>query len=196
MNQLKESEQPTEPTLKFYFYRIYCKDVDVHDCYIGRTTRWEARISNHKMKSNDSDLKLYKCISENGGFSNWVCECIHTEVCTETAASFIEYSFFKLFEPTLNTRVPRMKLNVFQSKKVENNRTYCQAHYAIKTTCDCGWIGSKMSLAHHLKSKKHQIWLENEELKEIVYADMIDLTNQTSAFEYACCLNCKSKYGV
>jgi len=195
MNQVKEAEQPSEPSVKFYFYKIRCKDIDVDDCYIGRTTRFEARISNHKMKSNDSDLKLYKCISENGGFTNWVCECIHTEVCTETAASFIEFSLFKLFQPTLNIRVPRVKLNVLQSKKVDINRTYCQAHYLIKTTCDCGWTGSKMSLAHHLKSKRHQLWFQNEELKQMVYSDMIDLTEQ-NALEEACCVNCKCKYGL
>lgn len=194
-HQLKESEHPIEPLAKFYFYRIHCKDVDVNDTYIGRTTRFEARISNHKMKSNDSDLILYKCISQNGGFSNWICECIHTEVCTETAASFIEYSFFKLFEPTLNTRIPRVKLNVFNSKKVDYNRTACQSHYAIKKTCDCGWTGSKMSYAHHLKSKKHQLWIELEQLKEMVYADMIDLTEQ-NALEQACCNNCNSKYVI
>lgn len=191
MNQeLQQSEMPSEPLIKFYFYRIHCKDVDVDDCYIGRTTRFEARIANHKMKSNDSDIKLYKCISENGGFTNWICECIHTEICTETASSFIEYAFFKLFEPTLNTRVPRVKLNVFNSKKVDYNRTACQSHYAIKKTCECGWTGSKMSYAHHMKSKKHQLWMEASDLHNFVFGEVIVL-DDVSAIEGICCKNCK-----
>jgi hypothetical protein len=189
MNQLKEEEQATEPSVKFYFYRIYCKDEEVNDSYIGRTTHFEARISFHKMKTNDSDLKLYKCISENGGFSNWICKCIHTEICTETAASFIEYSLYKLFEPTLNTRVPRVKLNVLQSKKMDYNRTACQSHYAIKVNCECGWTGSKMSLAHHIKSKKHQQYTEQNVLNQLVASGIIDLTNY-NILEDTCCHEC------
>ena len=190
MYNMNHLQQIVEPLVKYYFYRIHCKDVDVDDCYIGRTTRFEARISQHKMLSNDSDLKLYRCISQNGGFSNWICECIHTETCTDTAASFIEHSLFKCFEPSLNTRVPRVKLNVFKSPKIDLNRVACQSHYAIKTTCECGWIGSKMSLAHHLKSKKHNLFLEAKDLHQFVFGEMIVL-DDTSALEEIVCKNCK-----
>jgi len=169
MNQLQEETEPsTPPVFKFYFYRIHCKDIDVHDSYIGRTMKFESRVSYHKLKSNDSDLKLYKCISENGGFDNWICECVHTEMCTETASSFIEYALFKLFNPTLNIQIPRIKLNVLQSKRVNYNRTACKANYAIQKDCECGWSGSKMSYAHHLKSKKHHLWVSEHDLNTLV----------------------------
>ena len=180
--ELQQVSIPEEPLLKFFFYRIHCKETDITDCYIGKTTRFESRISQHKMLSNDSDLKLYRTIAQNGGFNNWICECIHTEICSETASSFIEYAFFKLFQPSLNTRVPRVKLNVFKSAKVDYNRTQCQTHYLIKKSCDCGWIGSKMGYAHHLKSKKHQLWVD-------VFGDATIL----EALENKCCENCNNR---
>jgi hypothetical protein len=82
----------------------------------------------------------------------------------------------------LNTRVPRVKLNVFKSAKVDYNRTQCQTHYLIKKSCDCGWIGSKMGYAHHLKSKKHLLWVD-------VFGDATIL----EALENQCCENCKNR---
>ena len=180
--QLQQVSIPEEPLVKFFFYRIHCKETEITDCYIGKTTRFESRISQHKMLSNDSDLKLYRTIAQNGGFNNWICECIHTEICSDTASSFIEYAFFKLFQPSLNTRVPRVKLNVFKSAKVDYNRTQCQTHYLVKKSCECGWIGSKMGYAHHLKSKKHLLWVD-------VFGDATIL----EALENKCCENCNNK---
>lgn len=176
---------------KHYFYRIYCKDPQVSDCYIGKTCHFEARISHHKLLSNDSDLKLYQFISENGGFNNFVCECVHSEVCSEEASTFIEYAMYHLFKPTLNTRVPRVKTNVFKSKKIDYNRQACQKHYMVQKECECGWIGSKMSFAHHLNSKKHKNWIEENELHESVFGDVIILDDESIMPNNTCCPQCK-----
>jgi hypothetical protein len=177
MFQHEVESSPQAPVLKTYsFYRIHCKDTDVNDSYIGKTTHFEARISQHKMLSNDSDLKLYRCIAQNGGFNNWICQLVHTESCTEIASTFIEFALFKLFEPTLNTRIPRVALNVFQSKKMDYNRLACQTNYAIKCKCHCGWGGSRMSYSHHVKkSKQHLAYLDAEALHNEVFANIIDL---------------------
>lgn len=184
-----ESEKPGPR--KYYFYRIYCKDDSISDCYIGKTCNFDSRITHHKLLSNDSDLKLYKFISEHGGFDNFICDCLYTEICSEEASTFIEYAMYHLFKPTLNVRVPRVKTNVFKSKKIDYNRQACQKHYMIKKECECGWIGSKMSYAHHLDSKKHKCWKEGKDFHDYVFGDMIILDDESAQSEMELCPGCK-----
>tara|TARA_B110001469_G_scaffold75143_1_gene71292 strand:+ start:212 stop:772 length:561 start_codon:yes stop_codon:yes gene_type:complete len=67
-----------------YIYKIYCKDKDIKDCYIGSTTRIKRRIAAHKHSCNKENSKAYNnykytFIRENGGFENWnfdiICKC-------------------------------------------------------------------------------------------------------------------------
>ena len=58
------------------YYKIYCKNKDMKDMYIGYTTSYTKRKSQHKRecsidgnkKYNDS---LYKHIRDHGGWDNW-----------------------------------------------------------------------------------------------------------------------------
>ncbi len=55
-------------------YKLYCKDDNVKDVYVGHTTNFSKRKWKHKnnaMNPKASNLKIYKIIRANGGWSNW-----------------------------------------------------------------------------------------------------------------------------
>ena len=57
-------------------YKIYCKDENIKDCYIGSTNNLNIRKTNHKTVSNNPNsdrynLKLYTFIRANGGWENF-----------------------------------------------------------------------------------------------------------------------------
>ena len=57
-------------------YKLCCKNVEVSEIYIGSTTAFKARKSQHKSNCNNENragynCKVYKFIRENGNFQNW-----------------------------------------------------------------------------------------------------------------------------
>jgi hypothetical protein len=63
--------------LKTYnIYIIKCCDPLIDYTYIGSTKNFYMRYCKHKHNSKNSELKLYKCIRENGGFKNWTIDII------------------------------------------------------------------------------------------------------------------------
>lgn len=54
-------------------YKIYCKDNNITDTYVGHTTNFLKRKEAHKCgcKNLNNNLKVYKTIRENGGWNNW-----------------------------------------------------------------------------------------------------------------------------
>jgi len=52
-------------------YKIVCNDLSINDLYIGCTTDFKRRKSEHKNWSKTPIDGLYKCIYNNGGWSNW-----------------------------------------------------------------------------------------------------------------------------
>ena len=57
-------------------YKLCCKDVDITDIYIGSTTNFKQRKTQHKSACNSEKQKyyntnVYKYIRCKGGFDNW-----------------------------------------------------------------------------------------------------------------------------
>jgi hypothetical protein len=52
-------------------YKIYCKNSDITDCYVGSTKNLINRIKQHKTAIKHYKLKLYSFIREHGGIANW-----------------------------------------------------------------------------------------------------------------------------
>ena len=52
-------------------YKIFCRDTNIKEVYIGHTTNFVNRKSAHKSSCKNSDSKLYTFIRENGGWENW-----------------------------------------------------------------------------------------------------------------------------
>ena len=62
--------------MKGYVYRLFCKDTDVTDCYIGSTKDIEHRMRGHKCDveyetGNRYHLKKSQFIRSHGGWLNW-----------------------------------------------------------------------------------------------------------------------------
>ncbi len=57
-------------------YRIVCKDITISDCYVGSTTNFTKRKSNHKSTCNNINSQkhnnyVYEFIRNHGGWENW-----------------------------------------------------------------------------------------------------------------------------
>lgn len=57
-------------------YKIVCDDLNVNNCYIGSTTNFTKRKTQHKKSCNnvndkDHNIFVYQVIRENGGWDNW-----------------------------------------------------------------------------------------------------------------------------
>jgi len=67
-------------------YKLYCKDEEVKDIYVGSTVDFKERMWNHKGRCNNPNckrhnLKVYKFIRANGGWDNWHCKIIEYFPC-------------------------------------------------------------------------------------------------------------------
>ena len=61
---------------KTLLYKIVCRDLNVKDCYVGHTTDFNRRKTQHKHRCNTQTdksyhLNLYQSIRNNGGWDNW-----------------------------------------------------------------------------------------------------------------------------
>ena len=94
------------------FYKIFCNDATVNDLYVGHTTNFEQRKSDHmrgciKDNSPNHHLKVYKFIRANGGWDNWRMDIIGSKDCADHyEARKIEQTYFEKFGATLNSIEP------------------------------------------------------------------------------------------
>lgn len=93
-------------------YRIYCKDPNITDCYIGCSTD-PSRCRLHKVVCNTKtnkgyNYKIYQFIRANGGWDNWIFEYIEDYPCENEEQQHIrERYWYDYYKATLNTKVPR-----------------------------------------------------------------------------------------
>ena len=98
---------------KSQIYKIYCKDENVKDIYIGETTDFTRRKYWHKRgcekeykQYKTSRRTLYQAINSNGGWDNWIIEVIENFPC-ENKQELLHREMFWILElnATLNNRV-------------------------------------------------------------------------------------------
>lgn len=110
------------------FYRIYCKNPDVVDSYIGSTNNLKQRVREHQsrcMNSTDPAYTrpLYTAIRANGGLSNWEFEEIERVECaTCDEMRHIEQDFVYIHGANLN------KDRAFTRKAPHISNTYYSIH--------------------------------------------------------------------
>jgi hypothetical protein len=97
---------------KIVIYKIVCNDLNIKECYVGHTTDFTRRKSEHKSDCNNEkrkkyNYKVYKTIRENGGWINWTMVEIEKYPCRdENEASAKERERFEILNSGLNTNVP------------------------------------------------------------------------------------------
>ena len=155
-----------------HFYKIVCKDISINDCYIGHTTDFKRRKSNHKRTCyNENDqvhynIYLYQFIRENGGFDNFDMILINTECCENAFyAKKREREYIEELNATLNqikkpNRTPEEKKQ-YHKDDYEKKKHIILEYNNTKITCECGSCLRKADYNRHTKSKKHQDYINS-----------------------------------
>ena len=144
------------------FYKIYCKEPAIKDIYVGHTTNFVQRKYAHKRtciqeKDANHHLKVYKCISDHGGWDNWKMDIIGFHDCYDHyEARKIEQNYFETLHATLNSIEPLPKPKIRPTSlptslppPIQEKRVwYCDV---CKTTCET----NKAFIAHE-ETKKHK----------------------------------------
>jgi hypothetical protein len=104
---------------KSVFYKIVCKDLTIKDLYVGSTTNFKTRKSQHKSSCNTNEdkhynIKVYTFIRDNKGWDNWDMIMIHRQSCNDELESRkIERGFMETLNATLNSNVPGRSLKEY-----------------------------------------------------------------------------------
>jgi|VirMetMinimDraft_7_1064189.scaffolds.fasta_scaffold17393_3 predicted GIY-YIG superfamily endonuclease len=89
-------------------YKISCKDLTVHDTYIGSTCNFDRRKRQHKYNVNDgkeTNRALYQHIRKYGNWENWTIEILD-KIKTKSIKHLrrIELLYIRGNKPNLNFR--------------------------------------------------------------------------------------------
>lgn len=100
-------------------YRLYCKNPEITDFYIGSSVDAKQRYWDHKVDCNNSNrrnygIKLYTFIRANGGIENWTFEII--DKCEFHLRNQTEQDWLDKLKPTLN--MDRAHLTIEEKKNV------------------------------------------------------------------------------
>mgnify|MGYP003631494624 FL=1 len=93
-------------------YKIYCKNKNIKECYVGCSNNFLRRKSQHKTSCNNPkdqnyNYLLYKFIRENGGFDNWIWEVLEEVDCEDDyELRECERKWYDKIKPTLCRVVP------------------------------------------------------------------------------------------
>jgi hypothetical protein len=187
-------------------YKIYCRDSEITDCYVGSTEDFTERCRNHKKNCNNPNdakynYKVYKFIRANEGMDNFIIEPIYE--CDVEDRYIEEQRWFELLHATLNTKSPKRSKKEWRSdndeylkeyfkkynennketisenskiyyennkeiilKKVkkynENNKETISEYKNQKHNCDCGGKYTNTHKSRHIKSIKHQNYINSK----------------------------------
>ena len=155
---------------KTIIYKIQKDD----DFYVGSTTDFTKRKSQHKISSNNEkspqyNLKVYQTIRDKGGWDTWEMTPLEEYVkCQNRIQQRIREDEWRV---KLNASLNMRKAFRAETKQEYNNqymKTYREKYSkeinekrAVKYECECGIICSVGHKARHERSKDHQAYLTN-----------------------------------
>ena len=141
------------------FYKIFCKDSDIKDLYVGLTTNFVQRRHAHKQsckneKAMNHNCKLYNTIRNSGGWDNWQMEIIAFHNCNDSyEARKKEHEYFEKLGATLNSidPLPKPKIKKPPVKiKTEKTQLFCEQ-------CKLYFSCLKAQDAHNDSNKHHKM---------------------------------------
>ena len=145
-------------------YKLVCNDINIKDLYVGHTTNWAKRKTNHKGCSNnlfgrDSNTTLYNTIRSYGGWENWSMIMIEKYPCdNKLEARKRERQLMEIENSNLNSLSSYLSIDERRSNSLDKYYKCKQSiakKKATKIECSiCKSIVSKSSLSFHKKSKK------------------------------------------
>jgi hypothetical protein len=137
-------------------YKLKSIDDSIGEFYIGHTTDLEQRKYRHYIDYYMfPNRKVYKYISENGGFDNFDFEILETHSVTcKKEAENLEEKAIKKYGAGLNYR---KNLHRTRQQILDYKRDYNHDHFI----CECGCPITKQNILRHKLSIKHQKLLKN-----------------------------------
>jgi hypothetical protein len=159
-------------------YKLVCNNPTITDVYVGHTTDFIRRKTNHKCRCNTEKNNGYNCyvyqfIRDNGGWDNWSMVEIEKYSCNDIReAEARERHWLETLGATLNMVVPtrtrqehrqenRDKINEYERKNYYKNREKINEKKKEKIVCECGAETTKSHLSRHCKSSKHLEYLKS-----------------------------------
>jgi hypothetical protein len=129
-------------------YKICCKDSNVLDIYVGHTTNFRQRKSQHKLACNklDNTCKIYDVINQNGGWDYWDMVELAKYNCKDaTEARIKEQQHYEMLNASLNCYPPYLDKSMYycdsckiqcQDKSHYNKHILTDKHLNILNKCD------------------------------------------------------------
>ena len=114
-------------------YKIVCNDLNIKDLYIGSTTDFYNRKSNHKSNCNSENCKnynfnVYKFIRSTGGWDNWSMIEIEKYPCNDSLEVRARERFWcEQLNATLNSNKPYItesEIKEYFTEYFKNNKEY------------------------------------------------------------------------
>jgi hypothetical protein len=177
---------------KGLIYKIVCKDLECKDIYVGSSTNFTKRKTNHKSNCYNENqphynFKVYQTIRQNGGWENWQMIEIEKYPCNDAnELRARERYYFEQLKGTLNGCVPnRSKKEYFKTYGIENKEKIAKRHqqqsykdkqkkYRLenkekisekrkeKIECECGLYYTGSHKLRHQSSNKHIQLMKNK----------------------------------
>jgi hypothetical protein len=123
---------------KTVIYKIFCKDSNITEQYIGHTTDFNERKRRHKSNCNNENdnkynLKVYQYIREKGGFENFEIVIIENYPCNNKKEALEREGYWiKELKVSLNTEIAgRTQKEYYQDNKEkikEKIKEYQEVH--------------------------------------------------------------------
>jgi hypothetical protein len=166
---------------KTIIYKLVCKDLNIHNLYVGHTTNMINRRKTHKSDCNNVNSKHYnekkiKIIRLNGGWDNWSMILIQPYPCNNINEAIAHERYWaEILDSRLNTYVPgRSQKECYRDNREQRLKSVNQYHKTnrvsilkklklyreannYKITCiTCNCFISNMKIKNHEQTKKHQ----------------------------------------
>lgn len=125
-------------TSNYCIYKIFCKDNNIKDVYVGSTKQLKQRITTHKTTLNNPNnphnkYKLYTTIRQNGGWENWSHEVLEElDNTSRLDARKREEYWTNLLGATLNTWKAYRELEEAKNYYEKGSEWYIKNHQRAK----------------------------------------------------------------
>ena len=115
-------------------YKIVCNDLLIKDIYVGHTTNFIKRKSQHKKdcsneKSKSYNIFVYKIIRDNGGWENWCMIEIEKYNCNDVnEARSRERYWIEFLHSNLNKQIPNRTATEYRIENKEQINKYSKEY--------------------------------------------------------------------
>jgi hypothetical protein len=133
-------------TTPIIFYKFVCENPEIKSCYVGHTTNFNRRKTEHKSCCNNNNctnykLKVYQIIRENGGWDNWKMVEVNRRICLDKIDAYKkEQQYIEELQTNMNM------INAYSNKEEYRKK------YVLKNKETL----SEQSKKYYLNNKEHR----------------------------------------